>query len=339
MKKVFVFFFILIFGLGGYVYHEKYVFPSKQAEIMGDYVRIRQVPDVNTKNFHPTFRLMKGHQVKILERTLFDETIQNVGKTMTNHWYKIKNEEGHIGWVFGQYIKFIVPKSIPIASAKPLPPPPKLERPDIYSPALTPIDKVKNLLGDAYTKNFGTEREKDLIELVQACDYDNPLVRNTAVEVAGENASGYFNLGQVCNIFDYANKKWAYVNDPSLGEYVAKASESIATNHSGDCDDYAVLIASLVMAIGGEVNISYAYDHDSGHAFTEVKLGENYLRQQVEEYITIRYKINRVDGLVEDEAGNLWLNLDWSADYPGGPYYDYIGGTCFDVQREEMWSL
>ena len=44
---------------------------------------------------------------------------------------------------------------------------------------------------------------------------------------------------------------WVYVNDPAGTDYYAKASESLRLLR-GDCDDYAILMASLIESIGGD---------------------------------------------------------------------------------------
>lgn len=159
------------------------------------------------------------------------------------------------------------------------------------------------------------------IEMIkEACDFDRPYTRSFAVKLAGRSP-GVFNIYQVCEIFDYCYKKWHYVNDPSGQEYVAYASESIYNSLSGDCDDFAVLMASCIIAIGGEASIVTAYRSDSGHAYAEVCVSganENDLISAIQE----RFPQYTIDGLhIKEHDGKKWLNLDWQAGYPGGPYW------------------
>lgn len=167
-------------------------------------------------------------------------------------------------------------------------------------------------------------------ELVKACDYKN--VRNIGVILAG-NSQGEFNLGQICEIWDYCRKNWRYVNDP-VTSYVSSASNTIKTGYSGDCDDFAVLICSLLISIGGETRINYANNKESGHAFTEVNIGKTDLGK-IENYISKKYNINFDQNIKLnyrlDKEGNRWLNLDWFSRYPGGEYFNFSSGTSYYV--------
>ncbi len=174
----------------------------------------------------------------------------------------------------------------------------------------------------------GCNLSGDKKKLIEACNFSSPEVRDYAIRVAG-NSPGTLNLGQLCDMFDQAFTKWNYVNDPKGENYVASASETLSNNFTGDCDDFAVLVCSSILAIGGEARISYAYKGKKGHAFTEVNLG-NTPQEIVTEYLTKRYKLKTVNGK-RDKSGNWWLNLDWFAAYPGGPYFKYSHGQRFYI--------
>ncbi|MFA5575607.1 MAG: transglutaminase domain-containing protein [Brumimicrobium sp.] len=169
-------------------------------------------------------------------------------------------------------------------------------------------------------------------QLVNACNYTNNSLRNKAVSIAGQSA-GNFNLGQVCDIFDYCYNNWKYVNDPQTTNYVEYASTTLNNGLNGDCDDFAVLVCSMILSIGGEARINYAYNPESGHAFTEVNIGNTDINS-IENYISKRYKkVYNKNGVWSrtDENGNKWLNLDWFANHPGGQYFDYTHGTMFYI--------
>ena len=174
----------------------------------------------------------------------------------------------------------------------------------------------------------GCNLSGDKKKLIDACNFSNPEVRDFAIRVAG-NSAGTFNLGQVCDIFDQCFSNWKYVNDHKGENYVASASETLANNYSGDCDDFAVIICSSIMAIGGEARISYAYKGKKGHAFTEVNLG-NTPPEIVTQYLTKRYKLKLVNGK-KDKSGNWWINMDWFGGYPGGTYFKYNHGIRFYI--------
>lgn len=155
-----------------------------------------------------------------------------------------------------------------------------------------------------------------------ACDYMNPNVRNFALNIINANtefrnkADDYYQYRtfiQSCAICKYVNEKWNYVYDPKGMEYFAKASESIQ-HLSGDCDDHAILLASLIKAIGGETRIVLS----ESHAYPELKIDES-------DYSNIKYLIENIlftnliiDGIWGHGKDNeIWLNIDYTGIYPG----------------------
>jgi transglutaminase-like putative cysteine protease len=185
-----------------------------------------------------------------------------------------------------------------------------------------------------YIENYNIKGE--MKELIFACDYDTPTVRNNSVALVALSP-GNFNLGQICDIFDFCYINWSYVNDPVTREYFAKASESISNGLNGDCDDFAILLCSMILSVGGEARINFAYDETGGHAFTEVNIGKTD-RRAVERYLFSRYGYTEMWHR-EDHNGNWWLNLDWWGEYPGAKYWKYSRGTCFNIIRNEKNNL
>ncbi|MCO4818091.1 MAG: hypothetical protein KC517_00580 [Bacteroidetes bacterium] len=180
------------------------------------------------------------------------------------------------------------------------------------------------------------ERKK----VLNGCDYTSTLVRNTSIQIAANNP-GQYNIGQLCDLFDYTLKNWTYINDPIQFNYVAKASESIEQNYTGDCDDFAVLIGSMIMSIGGEVRLNYAWNDSAGHAFVEANLGRVPLTP-IKHYIRQRYGLlfSDVVYLRRDlKTQNVWLNMDWFAKHPGGPYYGHHHGIRFFIAYRHCESF
>ena len=172
----------------------------------------------------------------------------------------------------------------------------------------------------------------------EACDFDLPYTRNFAVQLAGR-AQGTKNIKQICEIFDYCYNKWHYVNDPAGQEYVARASESIHNNLSGDCDDFAVLMSSCMLAIGFEPSIITAYRNDgSGHAYAEVCVSQ-FFESEMLETIRARFPQYSISSLhINEHDGKRWLNLDWQAGYPGGPYWNSSNkGTYIYSASTNSW--
>lgn len=176
----------------------------------------------------------------------------------------------------------------------------------------------------------GSERRKSAwyidgnenIEMLDdACDFNLPYTKKFANELAAKSP-GPYNIGQVCEIFNYCYNKWRYVNDPADQEYVARASESIAASLTGDCDDFAVLVASCILAVGGKPCINTGHNAHGGHAFTEVDIAR-FDPDEVLSTIKKQFSAYTINSLATRRDGeHLWLNLDWQAAYPGGPYYD-----------------
>lgn len=160
--------------------------------------------------------------------------------------------------------------------------------------------------------------------LKDACDYNLPYTKMFANQLAAK-APGVFSIEQVCEIFDYCYKNWRYVNDPKGQEYVARASESIAASLTGDCDDFAVLMASCILACGGDACIVDANGPDGGHAYTEVDVNslKNSDMSYIQKVIAKRFpSYNPGTPNIRERNGHRWLNLDWQAAYPGGKYFN-----------------
>lgn len=162
-------------------------------------------------------------------------------------------------------------------------------------------------------------------KILNAIDYSNPKVRNFALMATTKNfrnIKGYHQYRvtiQCFAVFKEIKDKWNYVNDPKGKEYIAVASESLE-HFSGDCDDHAILMAACVRAVGGTPRLI----HTGGHIYPEMLIGSkadleaiNYLIKEVlfkqeSKGKEIHYHI--------DERGQIWLNLDYTARYPGGPF-------------------
>ena len=156
-------------------------------------------------------------------------------------------------------------------------------------------------------------------KIIAACDYRSNTVRSKAAELASQT-EGNFNIGQVCDIFDYCYDNWKYVNDPNRGDLYQKASNTIRNGLTGDCDDFAILMASMLLAIGGDARVNVAYTSESGHAYTELNVGKTDIKIFAD-YIRARYGFDGSIWYRTDSNNNNWLNLDWQAKHPGGEYY------------------
>jgi hypothetical protein len=172
------------------------------------------------------------------------------------------------------------------------------------------------------TRALGTDRE-----IVKGIDYKNRLVRDFAVGATNEYFKNpqqaakmkYRVLIQCFAVFKKINENWNYVSDPQDDEYIAKASESVKLL-AGDCDDHSILMAAAIKAIGGVPRLVYT----KGHIYPEIFIGKKrdleYVSKLIHSKLFAKESNKKTIHYHQDEEGNVWLNLDYTADYPGGRF-------------------
>lgn len=162
-------------------------------------------------------------------------------------------------------------------------------------------------------------------KILDAIEYQNPRIRNFAIMATSKHfrdVKGYYEIHTIIQsfaVFKEINSRWNYVSDPKGRDYIAKATESLQYL-SGDCDDHSVFMAACIKSIGGTTRLI----HTKGHIYPELYIGTQKDLEQ------INYAIKKVLFPAEsknqtlnyhiDERGDVWLNLDYTAKYPGGPF-------------------
>lgn len=159
-------------------------------------------------------------------------------------------------------------------------------------------------------------------KLAKACNYMNPITKSFANNCVKGEHQGDFNIEQVCDIYDHCVRNWIYVNDPLGCEYVSQASKTVANKLRGDCDDFAILMAASVIAVGGNCCVVTAWGTEGGHAYAELNISSFNLKD-VKEIVKSRYNLDSVDGIRFDKSGGVWLNLDWHK-HPGQSYFPSV---------------
>jgi hypothetical protein len=174
-------------------------------------------------------------------------------------------------------------------------------------------------------------------KIIDAVDYDNPKVRNFALMATTKyfrDVKGYKKQRltiQCFAVFKEIRNRWNYVNDPKGKEYIAAASESIQ-HFSGDCDDHAILMSAAIRAVGGTPRII----HTGGHLYPEMLIGTkadletaNYL---IKELLFVEESRGKQIHYHIDERGQIWMNLDYTATYPGGRFMseEILGALTFN---------
>jgi hypothetical protein len=165
-------------------------------------------------------------------------------------------------------------------------------------------------------------------KVIRAIDYSNPKVRNFALSATTKYFSdikkikGYSNYRTVIQcfaVFKEIKTRWNYVNDPQGNNYIAYASESLQ-HFSGDCDDHAILMAAGIKAVGGIPRLI----HTNDHIYPEMLIGTKRDLQNINFLIKKVLFVEESKGQQLhyhiDERGQIWLNLDYTANYPGGKF-------------------
>ncbi|ABN58176.1 MULTISPECIES: hypothetical protein [Methanoculleus] len=167
-------------------------------------------------------------------------------------------------------------------------------------------------------------------KIVEAMDYTNPTTRDFALSLIDKDHGGNYNIAQICDMWEKIYKRWTYVNDPKGTEYYSPASRTINLGLKGDCDDFTILVASTMLAIGGTPRVILASDSVEGHAYAEICIANNKdSLQKAANYICQRYKCKNIAYRTTNANGQTqyWLNLDWSSKHPGGSYFQNDGAT------------
>lgn len=139
-----------------------------------------------------------------------------------------------------------------------------------------------------------------------------PDVRAKAAETA-RSYPGAYNIYQVCALFDMVKEEVKYVSDPRENDIWEPANVTLRIG-AGDCEDQAILLSSMLEAVGGTTRV-YITDN---HAFAAVYLG-NGTDATAAAVKGVRAYYGSVDvNYLTDEYGS-WLMLDpTSSLYAGG---------------------
>ena len=133
-----------------------------------------------------------------------------------------------------------------------------------------------------------------------------------AAEVA-RSYPGAYNIYQVCALFDMVKEKIEYVSDPRGNDVWEPANVTLKIG-AGDCEDQAILLSSMIEAVGGTTGVYLT----NNHAFAAVYIGNG--TGATEAAVKgIRAYYGNVDvNYLTDEYGS-WLMLDpTSSLYAGG---------------------
>jgi hypothetical protein len=152
-------------------------------------------------------------------------------------------------------------------------------------------------------------------------DYRDSVVRNFAVTSSLKHFDEYYSkfgpIVRTLSLFKYINNNFKYVADSERDEYFATPRETILNGLGGDCDDHSILMVSALNAIGVHARMVLT----EGHLYPELFCGDEKNFEKINTAIMSLFS-REVKGNIyyHEENGEFWINLDYSAHHPGGPY-------------------
>jgi len=183
-----------------------------------------------------------------------------------------------------------------------------------------------------------------VMSFAQAVQPDLPVVRDFAAALAAESPGSFYRsrsfgdpspgtigMKQIITIHRYISGEWKYVNDPMFvdRDYYSPAGRTISTGLAGDCDDYAILTASAIEAIGGKTRIMSGSCSEGGHAWPEVYIGERSAWNEAMRVVDAEYPGRKIQ-YIRDDSGEYWLCLDWQLGI-------YSCGGSPEVRYQSEW--
>jgi hypothetical protein len=186
--------------------------------------------------------------------------------------------------------------------------------------------------------NWGKKEQKEIDLVLRPTFFDGPLtktvkalqskvqptdsvVRNWAVkhslESFDENYPKYGSQVRLLSLFRHINSNFKYVSDSERDEYFATAKETIQNGLGGDCDDHTLLMVTCMKAIGAHCRMILT----DGHLYPELLCGDEKQFEMMQQAVIHLFGNEAIDNMYyHEQNGQYWINLDYTARYPGGPY-------------------
>jgi hypothetical protein len=162
------------------------------------------------------------------------------------------------------------------------------------------------------------------------CDKFNPIDINVreAASAAISNHPGPYSVNQILDVYDWVHEHIIYQNVPVNLTYEPYSPDETLKTGSGDCKNQAVLIASMIEAIGGSARILLI--PDCQHAFAEVYIGGNETKNRFVDATFAHYaKAPEVNWHTSKNDTEIWFPLDTAGGrYPGNTIQD-----CFNASQ------
>ncbi|MGD0817276.1 MAG: transglutaminase family protein [Methanomassiliicoccales archaeon] len=144
------------------------------------------------------------------------------------------------------------------------------------------------------------------------------------------NNSNVYSIQAVADAFDWVRDHIAYADDPN--DYWQSASETLSWR-TGDCEDYAILLASLIDQMGGNARVNII----DGHAFSSVFVGSNVnVLDNVSKAISSHYQTQVPVYFLNDTTG-YWMVIDATGFPYAGGLVTLSGPVLYDASH--TWSF
>lgn len=202
---------------------------------------------------------------------------------------------------------------------------------DDYYAMLISLEESTKLKNTAISNSY--EPFKDAMLLKNLVDVEQKQVRKIALEWSVKNFQNLHYSNEVAkishclSIFKEVNAHFKYISDPKGQEYFTPAFEVLESFKvdemlKGDCDEHALLMVSLIKNVGGTTRLI----RTKRHVYPELLIGDKKDFEKIKYYITYYWfpQILNADNIYYhlDGDGNIWLNLDYTASYPGGEFME-----------------
>ena len=182
---------------------------------------------------------------------------------------------------------------------------------------LTPV-KIDDVVTPAEKKIIAKKLIKDKIppaigELIQV----EGLVLKEVTELTINLNSSSSQIEQIFQMKQHIKNNWHYVFDPNTGKDTWRSAEATLSlkykgKYTGDCDDYAILLASLAKQIGLSSRVVGGFNGNEGHAFAEFLVNKE-----------MANKLSSISDYRETYDG-CWVSLDWFDGYEHNVYTNDI---------------
>ena len=216
-------------------------------------------------------------------------------------------------------------------------------------------DIVTSAIGSASLDEEATQAESITVDKIKKEINLKLNIGNKTVKSKGRSLTleypGDGTIKQLCSIYDYMVNNWSYAPDTRGIEDFQYSDESIEYGKGkysgqGDCDDFSILLASLIESIGCTSRIMLAYGPMGGHAYTEVYLGKAEGAEcdvnRMMKWLRTTYNVSEINAHTDLDTGEVWLNLDWWRDpnamndpakyHPGGPFFKATNQTPIPIR-------